>query len=142
MTIDFLYNFIHQHRFAVLATISPDNVPESAYVGIAVTPDLQIIFDTVSDSRKYKNLLVNPNISFVIGWDNEQTIQYEGIAKIPDGDKLGKLLETYFEVFPDGKERKANWKNIAYFYVEPKWIRYSNFAEGKQQIEEMKFPIK
>ena len=139
MTNDFLYNFIRQHKFGVLSTVSPDNVPESAYVGIAVTPDLKIIFDTVSDSRKYKNLLLNPNISFVIGWDNEQTVQYEGIAKIPDTTDLNKLLQTYFAIFPDGKDRKENWKNIAYFCVEPKWIRYSDFNQATQQINEIKF---
>jgi len=139
MTKDFLYNFIRQHKFRVLATVSSVNVPESDYDGIAVIPDLKIIFDTVSDSRKYKNLLLNPNIAFVIGWDNEQTLQYEGTAKIPDINELDKLLQTYFEVFPDGKDRKENWKNIAYFCVEPKWIRYSDFNEATRQIVELKF---
>lgn len=139
MTKDFLYNFIQQYKFGVLATVSPNNIPESAYVGIAVTPDLRIIFDTVSDSRKYKNLLLNPNISFVIGWNNEQTIQYEGTAKIPDTNDLDNLLQTYFIVFPDGKDRKENWKNIAYFCVKPKWIRYSNFNEVTPKVEEIKF---
>lgn len=139
MTKDFLYNFIRQYKFGVLATVSPNNIPESAYVGIAVTPDLRIIFDTVSDSRKYKNLLLNPNISFVIGWNNEQTIQYEGTAKIPDTNDLDNLLQTYFIVFPDGKDRKENWKNIAYFCVKPKWIRYSNFNEVTPKVEEIKF---
>lgn len=139
MTKDFLYNYIRQHKFGVLATVSLDNMPESACVGISVTPDLKIIFDTTSDSRKHKNLLLNPNISFVIGWDNEQTVQYEGIALIPEGKDLDKLLETYFATFPDGKDRKENWKNIAYFCVEPKWIRYSDFNEATKKIEEIKF---
>ena len=139
MTKDFLYNFIRQHKFGVLATISLENFPQSAYVGIAVTPDLKIIFDTVTNSRKYKNLLLNPHISFVIGWDNEQTLQYEGIAKIPDANMLDELLKTYFRVFPDGKDRKENWPNIAYFYVEPKWIRYADFNEATKKIQEMRF---
>jgi general stress protein 26 len=139
MTTDFIYNFIRQHKHGVLATVSADNIPESAYVGIAITPDLKIIFDTVSDSRKYKNLLLNPNISFVIGWDNEQTVQYEGVANILYTNDLDKLLQTYFDVFPDGKDRKEYWKNIVYFCVEPKWIRYSNFnVPTGQLIEEIK----
>ena len=74
MSNDFLYNFIRQYKFGVLSTISADNIPQSAYVGFAVTTDLKIIFDTVSDSRKYKKIILNPNISLVIGWDKEQTI--------------------------------------------------------------------
>ena len=137
MQTEFLYKFISKNKYAVLSTVTKDNLPEAALVGIAVTTDLQIIFDTVSTSRKYQNLIANPSIAFVIGWDNEQTIQYEGIAKTPSAQKLDKLLEFYFKVFPDGKERKENWKDIVYFCVEPRWMRYSDF--NNQKIEECNF---
>lgn len=138
MTNEFIYEFISKHRYSVLSTVTINNFPESALVGIAVTRDLKIIFDTVTTSRKYQNLLINPSIAFVIGWDNEQTIQYEGTARIPTETELDDLLKVYFKVFPDGKERKENWKDIAYFYVEPKWIRYADF-NPPQQIEEKRF---
>jgi general stress protein 26 len=139
MTKEFLFNFIQQHKFAVAATVSSNNVPESAYIGIAVMPDLRIIFDTVTDSRKYVNLHSNPNISLVIGWEKEQTVQYEGTARMPNESELETLLQAYFETFPEGKARKEKWKNIAYVCVEPKWIRYSNYTESEPRIEEMKF---
>ena len=138
MTTEFLYDFISKNKYAVLSTVTKDNLPESALIGIAIATDLQIIFDTVSTSRKYQNLIANPSIAFVIGWDNEQTIQYEGIAKIPTTAELDKLLEIYFKAFPDGKERKENWKDIAYLCVEPKWIQYSDF-NIPQKIEEQNF---
>ncbi|MEX6690868.1 pyridoxamine 5'-phosphate oxidase family protein [Danxiaibacter flavus] len=127
MTKDFLYRFISKHKLTVLATVSGDNIPQTALVGFAITPDLEIIFDTVTTSRKYKNLLRNPAISFVIGWDSEQTVQYEGTAKIPTDTELEKLSPYYFKAFPDGINRKENWKDLVYFYVKPKWIRYSDF---------------
>ena len=132
-----LYEFISKNKYAVLSTVTKDNLPEAALVGIAVTTDLQIIFDTVSTSRKYNNLILNPSIAFVIGSNDEQTIQYEGIAKTPPAQVLDRLLEIYFNVFPDGRERKENWKDVVYFYVEPKWIRYSDFKTG--EIEEYNF---
>jgi uncharacterized pyridoxamine 5'-phosphate oxidase family protein len=138
MTTQFLFDFIAKNKYAVLATVAPDNSPEAAVIGIAATKDLKIIFDTVSTSRKYQNLIKNPSIAFVIGWDDEQTVQYEGIAKIPDTNELDGLLKIYFEVFPDGRERKENWKDIVYFYVEPKWIRYSDFRTPLK-IEEKTF---
>lgn len=137
MTKDFLYHFIQQQRYAVLATVSSDLTPESACIGIAVTPGLEIIFDTVTDSRKYKNLLLNPRISFVIGCEKEQTIQYEGIARVPNENESGELLQVYFDKFPEGKDRKETWKNIAYFVVQPKWIRYSDFNTAAPRIEEL-----
>ena len=135
MTTEFLYDFISKNKYVVLSTVTKDNRAEAALVGIAVTKNLEIIFDTVSTSRKYDNLIANPSIAFVIGWDNEQTIQYEGVAKIPTTEELDQLLKIYFKVFPDGKERKENWKDIAYFCVHPKWIRYSDF--NNQQIEDV-----
>ena len=137
MTKEFLYEFISKHKYGVLSSVTPDNKPEAAYVGFAVTPDLKLIFDTVSTSRKYNNLVNNSSIAFVIGWNNEQTVKNEGTAKIPSPDEIDELLETYFKVFPDGKFRKENWKDIAYFCVEPKWIRYSDF--NIHLIEEIKF---
>ena len=71
MTKQFLYNFIHQHKLAVISTLSEDNKPEAALVGFAVSKDLEIVFDTVKTSRKYQNLLLGPNVAVVIGWDNE-----------------------------------------------------------------------
>jgi general stress protein 26 len=139
MTRDFLYDYMRQHRFAVLSTVSAQNTPESAYVGIAVTRELNIVFDTVSDSRKYHNLQANPHIAFVIGGDQERTLQYEGIATVPSAQQLDLLLHIYFEAFPDGKFRKENWPRIAYFCVQPRWIRYADFGASPNQIEEINF---
>jgi uncharacterized pyridoxamine 5'-phosphate oxidase family protein len=139
MTTSFLYEFISGYKYGVLSTVTVDGLPESALVGFVITPDLKIFFDTISSSRKYRNLVNNPALSFVIGWDSEQTVQYEGSAKISLSDELEELLPIYFQVFPDGRERKENWKDLVYFSVEPKWIRYSDFG-NPSVIEELRFP--
>lgn len=127
MKTEFLYNFISKQRYAVLATVSAKGDPEAALVGFAVAPDLRLIFDTVSTSRKYKNLIQNGAIALVIGWEDDRTVQYEGRVKILEGNEFDSMLELYFNVFPDGRERKENWKDITYFVVVPQWIRYSEF---------------
>lgn len=137
MTTAFLYDFISRNKFAVVSTLSGDNLPEAALIGFAATTNLQIIFDTSSNSRKYLNIIQNPSVALVIGWDNEQTVQYEGIAKKPTARELEELLPFYFNIFPDGKDRRGNMKDISYICVEPKWIRYSDYH--KFQIEEMNF---
>jgi len=138
MTKEFLYNFISGHRYAVLATVTENSSPESALVGFAVTRNLELVFDTVTASRKYQNLRKNPAIALVIGWESEQTVQFEGIAQIPSEKELEQLLPVYFSAFPDGKERKENRKDLVYFSVKPKWVRYSNFNEPVK-IEELFF---
>ncbi len=54
MTKEEIYKYIKKNKYAVLSTVSKDQSPESAIVGIAVTPDIEILFDTLSTSRKYK----------------------------------------------------------------------------------------
>ena len=138
MTKEFLYNFIKKQNLAVISTLSKDNKPEAALVGFAVSPDLEIVFDTVKTSRKYKNLLQNPSVAVVIGWDNETTAQYEGIATELSGGNAAYYKEIYFEVYKDGRERAETWSHIVHFKITPKWIRYSNFNEDGC-IEEMLF---
>jgi len=139
VTIDFLYHFIGKQKYGVLSTVSPDNTPESAYVGYVVTNDLKIFVDTVSDSRKYRNILQNATVSFVIVHENNITVQYEGIAKITTDNVPDSLLQLYFDSFPEGKYRNENWKDIVYLLIEPTWIRYSDYTKIIPQIDEIRF---
>ncbi len=111
-------------------------------MGIATTPELVIVFDTVRPSRKYPNLVERPSCSFVVGWDGEQTVQLEGlegIASEPAGAELRRYQEAYFAVWPDKREQMA-WPRIAYFVARPEWVRYSDFDRRPTLIEEMRFP--
>jgi len=127
LTKEFLYSFLSKHKFAVVATVTAEQHPEAAVIGIATLQDLRIFFDTSNGSRKYKNLLSNPNVALVIGWDNEQTAQVEGTARVPTGKELEELLNVYFVSFPDGRERQS-WPDIAYVVVDVKWAKYSDFS--------------
>ena len=124
-----------RHKLGVLGTTGPEGTPQSALVGIAVTPKLDIIFDTVKSSRKYPNLLARPTCSFVIGLDGEQTVQYEGIATELSGEELAHYQPFYFAALPDGPLR-LSWEGIVYFVVHPTWIRFSDFAQTPPLIVE------
>jgi general stress protein 26 len=137
MQLDELFNFIHARKLAVISTTSSSGDPQSALVGVAISPDLSIVFDTVKSSRKYANLKADPRISLVTGWDGEITVQYEGIAVEPEGDALDQAMSIYFKTWPDGVERQQ-WPGITWFLVTPRWIRYSDFNTGR--IEESTFP--
>ena len=133
-----LYRFIAQHTLGVLSTTAQTNTSQSALVGIAVTPELEIIFDTVKTTRKYPNLKARPLCSFVIGWEGEQTVQYEGEAQELQGPELKRCHEVYFRAWPDGPSR-LSWPGIVYFVVKPRWVRYSDFAKNPPLIEEFSF---
>ncbi len=139
MTEADVYRFIAQHKLGVLGTIADDGAPQSALVGIAVTPDLEIIFDTVKSSRKYPNLSGNPACCFVVGWAGEQTVQYEGRAEELRPPELARYQKIYFEAWPDGPAR-MNWPGIVYFVVRPTWVRYSDFDQNPPLVREFRFP--
>lgn len=138
MTRTELYDFIAAHKLGVLGYLSAPGTLRSALVGIAVTRELEIIFDTVNSSRKYGDLLANPAASFVIGWEGEVTVQYEGAAFQPTGADLARYQQIYFEAWPDGPQR-LSWPGIAYFVVSPRWIRCSDFDQRPPLIEEFSF---
>ena len=138
MTIEFFYTTLQQYQLAVLATLSSGNQPHAALIGFAVTPELEIVFDTLKTSRKYLNLLASPRVALVIGWENEITIQYEGEACELVGAGNNSYKETYYSAFPEGRQRAANSPELTYFIIRPVWVRYSNFNEPSR-IEEMAF---
>lgn len=135
MTKAELHKFMSSNKLGVLGYLSPEGAPRSALVGIAVSPELEIVFDTVASSRKYGSLLANPAASFAIGWSGEVTVQSEGRAFLPVGDDIQRYREIYFAAWPDGRDR-LSWPGIAHFVVRPSWIRYSDFDQRPPLIEE------
>jgi hypothetical protein len=139
MTHADLHGFISQCKLGVLSSVAKDGTPQSALVGIAVTPGLEIIFDTVKSSRKYLNLIARTECSFVIGWSGEVTMQFEGEATELAGAELKRCQDIYFHAWPDGPSR-LTWPGIVYFVVKPKWIRYSDFDQSPPLIQKFTFP--
>ncbi len=134
-----IYDYLNRHRYGVLSSISANATPQSALVGIAVTPELEIVFDTLKATRKYPNLIDQPSCSFVIGWENEQTVQLEGTAFEPQGAELHKYQQTYFAVWPDCLPHMS-WPGITWLVVRPRWIRYSDFNQSPPLIVELEVP--
>jgi general stress protein 26 len=136
---DLIYQFISQNKLAVVSTIGKNGKPESALVGVAVSTNLEIIFDTLNTSRKYHNILANKHVAVVVGWDNEITLQIEGEAELLGNDNLSdNYRQIYFAAWAGGRERAETWSGLVHFKITPKWARYSNFNEPAV-IEEISF---
>jgi Pyridoxamine 5'-phosphate oxidase len=134
-----LYSFLQRQRYAVVSSLAATGAPQSALVGIAVTSELEIVFDTLKTTRKYPNLIARPPCSMVIGWENELTLQFEGTAFEPEDTDLCRYQEIYFAAWPDGRDR-ASWLGITWMVVRPRWIRYSDFNQSPPLIAELEFP--
>ena len=133
-----LFQFLDSCGLGVLSSLGSDGAPQSALVGIAVTQELEIVFDTVAKSRKFANIARDPRVAFVAGWQGEVTVQYEGIARLISSMELGPYHEIYFRKFPDGPAR-LKWEGITYYVVTPKWIRYSDYNQSPPEIVEFSF---
>jgi pyridoxine/pyridoxamine 5'-phosphate oxidase len=134
-----LVSFMRAQPWAVEASVDASGSPQAAVIGVAVTDDLELVFDTVNTTRKCANLRRDPRIALVIGWDDAQTVQYEGIADEPTPEELEeRLLPIYLARFPDGAERRS-WPDITYFRVRPRWIRYSDFSGETPRLVERRF---
>ena len=138
MTKSDVHEYIRRHKLGVLSTVTAAGEPQAALVGFAITPECELVFDTVKSTRKYPNLVARPACSLVIGLEGPATVQYEGIAEELKGDRLAAYQEIYFETWPDGPNR-LSWPGIVYFVVRPKWIRYSDFAADPVLIQEFSF---
>ena len=128
-----LFQFLDTCRLGVLSSLGPMGAPQSALVGIAVTPVLEIIFDTLEKSRKFANIARDPRVAFVICWQGEVTVQYEGVARRISSTELGPYHEIYFRKYTDGPSR-LKWDGITYYVVTPKWIRYSDYDQTPPEI--------
>ena len=131
-----LIQFLRKYKLAVQASIASDGAPQAAVVGIAVSDQLELVFDTTESTRKYRNLRANPRIALVVGWDHEATAQIEGIVDFPTGPELQRIRDVYFVPYPDGRDRLA-WAGITHARVRPTWIRYSDFTRDPPLIVEL-----
>jgi hypothetical protein len=133
-----LHAFMSRHRYAVVSSISDAGTPQSALVGFAVTDALEIVFDTLCATRKYRNLIARPACSVVMG-AGEQTLQLDGVAFEPTGDAVLRYRDAYLSVWPDGRER-LEWDGLTHLVIVPQWIRFSDYDQIPPSISEVHFP--
>jgi hypothetical protein len=96
MTKTDIYQFIAKQKLGVLATLSPGGRPQSALVGIAVTPELEIIFNTGREFAQVSESGVEFRL-FVRGWvDRRNHGAVRGPSRSTQGSSIGTLTTSLF----------------------------------------------
>jgi general stress protein 26 len=124
--------FLQAQKLAVIATSHiTEPTPESALVAFADDDELCLYFQTGRHTRKARNVLSNPAVSFVIGMSAQDfvTIQYEGTAR----QLIGRVeVEDCWRRFAAKSspttEEYIHHPESVFFKVTPTWIRYSNYS--------------
>lgn len=131
-------NFLKSHPMATISTIKHGSTqPESALIAFTQTDDLEIIFETFVDTRKWSNLQSNPHVSLVIGWDTKHhiTLQYEGIAELIPETKTEEYVQLFLQKNTPCTETFLRDPRVRLFKVIPTWIRYSDYTVHPDIIE-------
>ncbi len=126
--------FLNRKMLGVIATVNEIGKPEAALINYALTDNYELIFETLKSTRKYKNIMVNNKIAFVVGDSEEIEVQYEGEAREINENEEG-IKQIYFLKNPDAK-RWEETNDKAFFVVSPVWIRYLNYTREPRQVLE------
>ncbi|HWA30151.1 MAG TPA: pyridoxamine 5'-phosphate oxidase family protein [Rhizomicrobium sp.] len=111
----------------VISTVGTQGAPEAALITFAVSPELEIVFETLVTSRKYANLQDNPRAAFVAGGAGAKTIQIEGLIDEPAESDLDALKRLYYESCPQNLSHR-DWPGMTYLRLRPRWIRFSDYG--------------
>ncbi len=132
-------SFLKNETYCVISTVTSESHSESAFVAFSENNDLEIMIGTSKKSRKFRNIVHNPAVSIVFGFDGEKTLQYEGVARVPNEEELEKRLVSHFRKHP-GATKYQDDLNQTYIIIEPRWARIS--ASGPIILQEMRFDSK
>ncbi len=124
----FVLNFLRQHHLAVLATADETGKPEAAVLGFAETDAFELIFNTSNTTLKFQNLQKNPQVAVVIGWDNGQTVQYEGNVREVYGEKAVRYKAILYTKNPTSHQHEL-MPDERHFVISPTWLRYSDINQ-------------
>ena len=129
-----LYSFMKRARYGVISSLAADRTPQSVLIAVAITHDFEIVFDTLTNTRKNCNLLARAACSVVLWGGGEQTVQIDGNAFEATGAVMERYREVYFDTWPDGRNR-LSWVGITHLVVRPRWIRAIDFDHSPPMIE-------
>ena len=132
-----ILEFLSKHTLAVIATCHRNGTPEAATIDFSVRDDLEIVFSAFNYTRKFDNLAERPGVAFVVGWDDNITVQYEGEAtRVPAAD-IEQYQEAYLNSVPAA--RPFIERGAVMFKATPRWIRYSDFNKDPPEMIEIQF---
>ncbi|OGI85714.1 hypothetical protein A3A05_03110 [Candidatus Nomurabacteria bacterium RIFCSPLOWO2_01_FULL_41_12] len=126
-----------KQKLCTVSTVTEDRKPESAFVYYTFDENLNIYFITRAGSRKYKNGMKNPNISFVVFTENPpKTLQLEGTLSIVTDPKAQTWL--FPELVTLATERnlvppisQMDTSEVMFMKITPNWVRFGNFELGR-----------
>lgn len=127
--------FLKNEVYCIIATVSAEGSPQAAFVAFSENQDLEIMIGTSNKSRKYQNIMRNPNVAIEFGIDGKRTMQYEGVARILNDAERKERAKAHFVKQPSARKYESDPDQV-YFVVRPTWLRIS--TSGPVVLGEMR----
>jgi uncharacterized pyridoxamine 5'-phosphate oxidase family protein len=134
--------FLKRNHLGAVATISPDRKPHASIVGYTADENFNVYFLTPMNTRKYEALRAHPEVAFtVFTADIPQTLQLEGMATdISLSLDAAEKKEDLFELLRSNPYfyapiTKLDPAESAVIWIQPKWIRWADYAFEKSGSE-------
>jgi uncharacterized protein YhbP (UPF0306 family) len=133
-TIDNIVNYLGDHRYLTLATVSPDGEPMAATVSYANSGTI-IFVSTGRTTDKFKNIGQNPRVALTVdedydNWGDIRGVQIRGTAELLDeGREMEAAKETLSCKFPQMAHMPKN-VNFAFFKIVPTVAYYLDNSKG------------
>lgn len=134
-----IFAFLGKHSLLTMATLSAESKLEASTVEFFVTDRLHMFIGVHKDSRKYQNLKQNKNVALVVGGYEELTVQYEGEANEVDAEMVSEYQERFLATHLRDIKYIGIYKDLRYFRIVPKWIRYVDVRKKPWKQFEVEF---
>ncbi len=133
-------SFLAKNQLCVISTIDAEGFPNSAAMSFSESDDLEIIFFTLDDTKKFKNIQNNQKVAVTVGWSFEDfiTAQYQGIASQVNINDSLEYVTRHLEKNPFSKNFINN-PSEAMFIIKPTYIKYSNLKADPKEVFEVRF---
>src|SRR3989344_1681562 len=134
---DSVRNFLSSQETAVVATTSPEGVPQAATMYYVIDDDFSFYFLTHLESKKTRNLRDNGHVAIVIGFGPSlKTVQAGGVAEVMEDWRTGTLFrkKILLQMMERIEAELGTWPvmhiqkgaELAVLKMTPTWMTYLN----------------
>src|SRR3989344_3854638 len=127
--------FLKAHSAGVLSTVSEGGKAHGSAIYYVADDSFNIYFITLKTSRKFANLSENPSVALTVGTqDVPQTLHLEGVAAmLQHEEEIGAhAAELMKDLTSNSRDyaplTKLGDADTAIIWIQPKWIRWGDFA--------------
>lgn len=135
--LDFVKEYINKAKWAILATVTPNNQPALRTIATFANDGLDLYFSTAKNTAKVGQIENNPTVTLFFQLEGQEmasfkNVSYTGQAVKLDGEQeLMQAIDILNRRIPKYKERmEKGLKHTAIFKVQPGSVKFLDFSNG------------